>query len=181
VADLTAVTPCDGLLPITRGDLTLTEGTPGWMTLIAVYKRQKVALSEALRAAHGLRWPDPGQVSGTDARLIWFGMGQAMLLGPVPADALKPHAALTDQSDGWALVELRGPGASDVLARLVPIDLRASVFGEAQTARTMLGHMNVSLTAVQGGYDILAFRSMAKTLVHDLDTAMSLWIARSQG
>ncbi len=89
------------------------------------------------------------------------------------------HAALTDQSDAWAMVRLEGAAAEDVLARLVPVDLRQSVFKRGHTARTMLQHMAVSITRISGeAFLILAFRSMAGTLVHDLETAMKGVAAR---
>jgi len=36
--------------------------------------------------------------------------------------------AVVDQSDGWAALRVTGAGAVDVLARLVPVDLRPQVF-----------------------------------------------------
>ena len=40
--------------------------------------------------------------------------------------------------DGWACVRLDGSAAEDVLARLVPVDLRGSVFKRGHTARAQL-------------------------------------------
>ena len=70
-------------------------------------------------------------------------------------------------------VQLRGARAVDVLARLVPVDLRAAQFKRGHTVRTDLMHMTASITATGANtFLILVFRSMAQTLVHDLKTAM---------
>ncbi|MEL6839146.1 MAG: sarcosine oxidase subunit gamma, partial [Pseudomonadota bacterium] len=66
-----------------------------------------------------------------------------------------------------------GAGVEDVLARLVPVDLRLATFKTGHTARTMLGHMSVAISRVGAqSFEIMAMRSMAGTLVHELETAM---------
>jgi sarcosine oxidase subunit gamma len=174
---LTAATPCAGLLPLRIGTVTLSEVDPGHLTAIAPGK----GLGAALQSAHGLDLPGPGQAIGSDtARAIWFGRAHILLMGPAPDPALADHAALTDISDAWAVVRLEGAGAADVLARLTPIDLRAHMFQPGQTARTELFHMQSSITRLQNdAFLIMVFRSMARTVVHDLKTAMEGVAARA--
>ncbi|MCK5500975.1 MAG: sarcosine oxidase subunit gamma, partial [Tritonibacter mobilis] len=96
---LAAKPPCAGLLPLTIGDVTLTEDTPAAMTLIAPYKGQEKPLSDALNAVHGMGFPAPNRATGkAEARAIWFGRAQALLVGPVADPKLAAHAALTDLS-----------------------------------------------------------------------------------
>ena len=86
---------------------------------------------------------------------------------------LANYAALTDQSDGWTVVELKGAGAADVLARVTPLDLRSDVFKKRHTARSDLMLMNSSITRTgDNAFVIMVFRSMAGTLLHDLQRAM---------
>ena len=174
MADLIAKSPCAGLLPVTVGAITLSEEDLGVLTSLAPYRGQEKAAAEALKAAHGMAWPGPGRATGkAGARAIWFGRAHVLLAGPAPDPSLADHAALTDQSDAWATVRLEGAGVEAVLARLIPLDLRPAQFKRGHTARTQLMHMNVSVTRVgDRAFLILAFRSMAKTLVHDLKTAM---------
>ncbi|GGH20607.1 sarcosine oxidase subunit gamma [Cribrihabitans marinus] len=180
MVELVARTPCAGLLPLRVGAVLLDEVAPGALTSVSPYKGQAEALSKVLQAAHGMGFPAPSRATGDrQARAIWFGHGQAMLVGPAPDPALADHAALTDQSDAWAAVRLHGPGAEDVLARLVPVDLRAGSFPEGHSMRSLLFHMTASITRIEdGAFLILAFRSMAATLVHDLQTAMEAVAAR---
>jgi heterotetrameric sarcosine oxidase gamma subunit len=60
----------------------------------------------------------------------------------------------------------------------VPIDLRASVFGEHSCARTLCQHITVALRRDGEGFEIMAFRSMAATLVHEIADAMAAVAAR---
>jgi sarcosine oxidase subunit gamma len=177
-----AKTACGSVLPITHGAFTLSEPKIARITSVAAYRGQTEALSEALRAAHGMRFPEPGRATGkAGARCIWSGRGQAFLMGPEPDAGLATLAALTDQSDAWAVVDLEGPGCDAVLARLVPVDLRPSVFKRGHTARTLCGHMSVSITRLSDTrFQVMAFRSMARTLAHELDVAMGLVAARQQ-
>ena len=113
------------------------------------------------------------------ARAIWFGQGVALLQGPVAAAGLAEFAALTDQSDAWAVVRLDGIGSADVLARLVPVDLRALTFKRGHTVRAELAHMQASITRIgPDAFQVMVFRSMARTLVHDLKVAMAAMAAR---
>lgn len=183
MADLTPLTPCDGLLPLRFGDVALSEVSAGPITAILPYRGQETAMSKALKAAHGLAFPEANSVTSTqDARCIWAGLDQALLIGVAPDAALGAHAALVDQSDAWAIVQISGPGSDQVLARLVPIDLRPIAFGTGQTARTLVGHMSASITRVgEQVLEIMVFRSMAKTLVHELEVAAQQVAARPLG
>ncbi|WP_171174575.1 sarcosine oxidase subunit gamma family protein [Ruegeria sp. HKCCD8929] len=177
---LSANTPCEGLLPLTVGSVNLTEEDPGAMTSIAPYKGRVKDLSAALKAAHGMTYPAANRATGkAGARAVWFGHAQAMLMGPAPDASLAEHAALVDQSDAWAVVRLEGDGVEDVLARLVPVDLRPAQFKRGHTVRSLLFHMSASITKVgEKTFQIMVFRSMAETLVHDLKTAMEGVAAR---
>lgn len=180
MADLKAKTPCHGMLPPTIGDTALTEEAPGAITSLMPYRGAEKALSGALKKSHGMDFPAANRATGkSGARAIWFGQGQAMLLGPAPDSGLADHAAMTDQSDAWAVVRLEGSTATDVLARLIPADLRSSVFRRGHTARTELMHMTASVTRVgDKAFQIMVFRSMSETLIHDLKSAMEAVAAR---
>lgn len=180
MAELIARTACAGLLPLSIGGVSLHEQAPERLTLVAPFRGRTAALSAAMTAAHGMAFPAPNRTTGkAGARAVWFGRGQAMLVGPEPSAALAGLAALSDQSDAWATVRIEGEGAEAVLARLVPVDLRAGSFRRGHTARTQVQHLSASITRAGGdAFRIMAFRSMAETLVHDLKTAMEAVAAR---
>ena len=169
MAKLIANTPCAGLLPKTIGTLTMTEVNEGQITLIAPFKGKKKAVSDALKAAVGVAFPAPNRMVGTGPRALWCGMGQALVMG---ADCPDLPAASVDHSDAWAIVRVEGEDAAEMLARLTPIDLRDSVLKRGHTARTLIAHMTASVTRVGAKtYEIMVMRSMAGTLVHDLEQA----------
>jgi sarcosine oxidase gamma subunit len=160
VAEWIAKSPLAGQGPVRHGGVDLAEVDLGRVTSVAPFG-----------TVQGFPAPNTVEMWG-GARLVWTGRGQAFLLGGDP-DGLD-DAALTDQSDGWVGLSLTGPGAADVLARLVPLDLRAMT----GCARTVLGHMPLILIAITGGFEMLTFRSMAQTAWHEVETAMKMWAAR---
>jgi len=183
VVDLTETSPLAGALPLMIGEVMAEEIDPGVLTSVASFKGQGAALSKTLKAAHGMAAPGAGRATGKEgARAIWFGRDSVLLMGPAADPSLADHAALTDQSDAWAVLRLKGAGARDVLARLTPIDLRDAAFKRGHTARTDLRHMMASITRTGAEtYLIMVFRGFAETLVHDVKIAMESVAARQAG
>jgi sarcosine oxidase subunit gamma len=179
VARLIALTPCAGLLPLDEGGTTLIEVVLDKAAAIAPFKGQEKAVAAVMKDAFGFGFPGQGRVLAKgDVSLQWFAMGKALLTGADAPD-LAGLAAVTEQADAWAAVRLEGERAEAVLARLVPVDLRAAQFRKGQTLRTQLGHMSAAITrAGPQAFDIMVFRSMARTLVHELHVAMQGVAAR---
>lgn len=175
VAELQARPAFGAAFEKTIGAVTLLGvAEPGHMTSIAPFLGKTEEVSKVLKAQHGLRFPGPNEsVSEGGARCLWFGREMALLIGPPPDQALSQHAALTDQSDGWTALQLSGAGAEAVLARLAPIDLRRDTFPVGATARSMLEHVNASITRESAdGFMLLVYRSMTGTVLHELERAM---------
>ena len=180
MVNLVARAPLEGMTPLVIGGMTLSPVDPGVMTSVAAYNGRGKDLSAALKAAHGVTAPAANRVTGKDgARAIWFGHNVMLLMGPLPDEALADYAALTDQSDAWTVLQLDGPGASEVMARLVPLDLRATEFKRGHTARTEIQHMMGSVTRLGAQkFLLMVFRAHGKTVLHDLKTAMQGVAAR---
>ena len=173
MGDLIAKTPLWGQEPVVLGGVTLAEVDVGQVTSLAPFAGQDKALAAALKP---LKFPAPNTVSAHGAaRLVWTGRGQAFLIAAPPGE-WGAFAAVTDQSDGWACLSLTGAGAVDVLARLIPLDLRGMAQGAC--ARSSLGHMSVILICVADGFEILVFRSMARTAWHEVEAAAKMRAAR---
>lgn len=169
---LLETTPCAGLLPRKIGATTLTEVALGRVWSVQPFAGKMRTVDGALRK-RGVVMPEAGQiVQAGDVSAIWFGFEQALVMG---LESLpKMPAAVTDQSDGWACVRVTGD-AVQVLARLSPVELR----GAAGVHRTLVGHMPAVLICRAGGaIDVMVMRSMAKTLVHELEVAATGVAAR---
>ena len=179
MVELKETSACAGLLPVSIGAVSLEELPAGNITSLSAFG-DATKFSAALEKAHGLALPKPNRSTGKDgARCLWFGLREAMLVGPEPDKVLAKHGAVVDQTDAWAVVSLKGAGAVDVLARLVPVDLRDAAFKRGHTVRAPLMHMSASVTKLgQDHFMIMVFRSMAGTLVHDLKGAMAAVAAR---
>jgi hypothetical protein len=179
VAELLAKSPGAGFgLPKSIGAARLEEWLPGPITALSPYAGQHAAVDAALQPL-GLAFPGPNAMLASGAgRMVWTGRAQAFLIG-VPCPDV-PGAAITDQSDGWVGLRLSGPSARDVLARLVPLDLRDSAFGVGTAARSMLGHMPlVLMRPAPDVWEVLTFRSMARTALHELAEAMTALAGRA--
>ncbi len=174
MVDLIAKTPLHGLLPLQIGAHKALEPDLGPITSIMPFQGKHLEVSKALSDAYGLELPGLGQsVVCGGASVVWFGRGQFMLIGAEPPAGLDQIAALSDQSDAWAVADVSGPDVDAVLARLVPVDLRLSAFAVGTSARTLIGHMNGAVIRLsETSIRLMVFRSMAKTLTHDLSEAM---------
>ena len=105
------------------------------------------------------------------ARAI-LGGAIGILVGPEPHADLSNHAAIVDQSDSWCVLNLKGADVEAVLAALA-VWTCAKAMKKGQVVRSQLQHMNAIYHRVSDdSFDIYAFRSMAKTMVHDIDRAM---------
>ncbi len=163
---------------MTLGTVTLAEADVGPITSIAVLPGGAKAVAKGLKAL-GLAMPEPNaSIEKKGARIVWTGRDQAFLVGVEPP--VLEGAAITDQSDGWTVLGVSGVGANDVLARLVPVDLRLQIFPAGKVLRTQLNHMNVVILRVGDyAFEIMVFRSMARTAWHELETTMQMVAARA--
>lgn len=163
---------------MTLGGVTLAEVSVGSITSVAVLASGAKAVAKGLKPL-GLAMPAPNTFAEKKgARLVWTGRDQAFLIG---ADCPPLEgAAVTDQSDGWAVLGLSGVAAVDVLARLVPLDLRLAAFPVGSAVRSGLNHMNaVILRTGDYAFEVMVFRSMARTAWHEMETTISMVAARA--
>lgn len=160
MAELIAKGPLQGCEAVEAAGCTLEPLDLGPLAAILPYPGRTAAVDAALRA-RGLGLPEPGvSLELADTRILWAGREAALLIGTAPPEL--PDAAVIDQTDGWAGLSLAGPAAEAVLARLVPVDLRASAFPEGATARTLLGHLPVLILRRAGGFELLVTASHAR-------------------
>lgn len=173
---LIAETPLAGHLPLVVGSLRLFEVSYDCIQGVAPFKGQEQSVRQVIKSSLKAELPLPNRVIGP---VHWVGPGQYLILGDWVSD-LDGKAAVTDQSDAWAIMAVQGADVEAVLARLIPIDLRFPIFSQGQTARTLVGHMTASVTRVSADrIDVMVMRSMAGTLAHEVSKAAKLYAARS--
>ena len=148
---------------------------------------QRSELAARIVAATGLALPD-GAGASFAAGQTALGIGPArwLLLSEGEPNSFAPRLAaivgeagvVNDQSDGYALLRLAGPGCLPALARGVNIDLHPTAFPVGSVAATSIAHLGVILWRVPDAdgapvFNLAVFRSMAGSLVHWLETAIS--------
>lgn len=151
------------------GTALVSLAPPCSLVSIAAFQGQTAALQAALGVplpvtprrltAGGVTW----LWSGPDA---WLALSEAPICLPALAG---PYAAVTDQSDGRAILCVNGPSATKILSKLIAIDLHETVFPPDATALTLAGHVSVQLwRGDDGGYNLACFRSFAESLYESL-------------
>ncbi len=106
----------------------------------------------------------------------WNASGEQAASGAFAATlrrTLDGVACVTDQTDSRIVLHVGGPSARDALAKGVPIDLDASVFGVGHVAQTVAGHIGLQIACIDDApvFEILVAQSFA--------TSFWTWLAAS--
>lgn len=131
----------------------------------------------AIGAALGVQAPErPGFVSAGGLSLIGTGPGQWLAQSEVAegdfasglAARLAGLAYVSDQSGGYEILRLSGPGARTLLQRGLAVDLHPDMFPPGSAAVSQIAHMGVILWAVDDRpvYNLAFFRSHGHSLRH---------------
>lgn len=118
--------------------------------LAAIMARKGIG-ADRIGTALGIAAPErPALVRGSDGLgLIGTGAGtwlaHADQVPPLWADSLRDRlaglASVSDQSDGYVVFRLSGPGARTVLQRGAAIDFHPDAFGPGSAATTVIAHI----------------------------------------
>lgn len=148
---------------------------------VAVPLGGQAALVAALKRAYGLAMPEPTRsTAAKDIRAIRTSPDQLMLIFPHLAPdanasvqaALKGAAYTTDQTDGWAVLELEGAAVLPALERLCPLDLAATAFPDGAFARTVMEHMGAMILRLAADrFLLLCASSSAGSFLHAVETS----------
>ncbi len=128
------------------------------------------ALPEAIATAIGLALPKPRRIVRRGERAIgWMSPDEWLLVMPysqVSGTLEKLNNALTGQyflavdvSDARTVFHISGPLATDVLAKLSPVDLTALAPDELR--RTRIAQVACAFWKDDAGYTLVSFRSVA--------------------
>jgi methylglutamate dehydrogenase subunit D len=159
------------------------EGEPGVtvrarddlaMARVIARKGQTDGLAEAIRSRYGLDLPvTPKRVEQGGLAVIWSGPGQWLAVTEDGRDLAREltetvgaFAAVSDQSDGLAVLRISGPRARDALIKGVGLDLHPRAFGPGDAAVTVIAHIGAQLWQLDDRptYEIAIYRSFAGSL-----------------
>jgi sarcosine oxidase subunit gamma len=128
------------------------------------------ALDDHFTRHHGVIPPTrPAAARGRNCALVWSGPDQWLVVSrdrtwPAKlAQELGGIAAVADQSDGRALLHLRGARVRAALAKGCPVDLHPGVFTAGASAVTTIAQIGVHLWRLPSddGIHLAVFRSTA--------------------
>ena len=165
------------------GGVIATDRDGLGLATVAVRKSQSPALTQRVNERFGLLLP-AGPRRAAAAGVAFAGTGPGVWLatqekgGNEFAAALEEEigamAAVTDQSDGYAVLRLAGPKVRDALAKIIPLDVHPAVFRPGDVASTTASHMGITLwrleDAAEGSpvFEVAVFRSLAGSFWHAL-------------
>ncbi len=169
--------PFDGCdLPQSLGAARLAAVAMGGIIAVMPLKGQSMAVAGAMKSAFGVTLPKVGEIArASGVELLWFAQGQWLVINAdlQKLTAMQNLAAISDQSDGWAMLHLDGADAKAVLARLCPLDFDAVRVG--CVARTEFAHIPAMIIPREDGYWIGLPRSFATTAYENIiDTMKSV-------
>lgn len=137
------------------------------------------ARAEPIERRLGMTLPGPGTVATSgDRAVLWLGPDEWLLVAP---DGDSPELALdgapgsiVDVSANRTTIELRGPGARDVLDQGCTLDLHPRAFHTGRCAQTNLAKAHVVLWQFddEPGYRLMVRGSFARYLADWLNDAV---------
>ena len=159
------------------GETSLSEVVDLSIFSIALALQPDAALL-SIKETLGTAWPAPGlSTVNTDEsyRLLGLQSDQVFAISPdiIALPELDEAAYITDQSDSWVCLRLRGPMSRTALERICPIDLHSSVFAEGQVSRTTMEHLAVIiLHEAKNQFLLLSPTSSAHSMLHAIETSL---------
>ena len=115
------------------------------------------AFRRAIKDVLALALPIPANttVGNAERQLFWLGPDEWLISLPLEQladtrDSLSQalsgiHHAVTEVSDYYTVLELRGPQSREVIQSASPLDIRSENFGPGQCAQTRFGHASILL------------------------------------
>jgi len=143
---------------------------------IAANSTLQAAASNALKEHCNLSWPATTRsTSNENDYCLGMQSEQVFLLSQhsdeehaLLAANLAKRCIVTDQSDSWVTLEVKGARTLDVLERICPINLNQETFTVGSVARTLMEHLGVIVFRLEGSYLLLSARSSADSFLHSL-------------
>ena len=185
--DLIAITSLGGITAQidSFAGLEISE-QPNWaLASISARRGQIIAVQAAAVTLLGTKLPDVGQsASGNAMTVFWIGPDQWMAeadlsshenLASILKMSFQASASITEQTDGWARFDVKGPHLVALFERLCPLRIKTMTSGDS--SRTAIDHLScfVICRIPSQHVSVLCPRSGTASLHHTLCiTAASL-------
>ena len=166
-----------------KTNITLREVPNCALAELTAFKGQKDALASVIFTAFGIALPPANKTASKDGvTFVSIGPGKWLVTGESNAEgdliarlqkASGSLAAVVDQSDARALVEITGEKARAALAKGVMIDLDAAAFNSGDAAVSFAVQFWITLWQISDAptYRLAVFRSMGRDFLHWLESS----------
>lgn len=163
--------------------VTLREVTGCALAELTALKGQKEVLATVIVTSFGIALPSANKSASKDGvTFVSVGPGKWLVTGEGHAEqdlveklekATGSLAAVVDQSDARALVEISGDKARTALAKGVMIDLDPVAFSTGDAATSFAVQFWITLWQTHNAptYRLAVFRSMGRDLLHWLESS----------
>ncbi len=153
-----------GLIGAPGPGIRLSERPLASLWLIAAWPERLAETGAAAAKAAGVEAaPGPGgSATGKGGTLLrieplkWLLASENEVSRPALEAA---DGTVLELSHARTVIHVSGPNALDLMARMVPLDLRPAAFPEGSVANTGLHHVGVTIVARDGGFDLFVLRS----------------------
>jgi methylglutamate dehydrogenase subunit D len=151
-----------GVIVTSRHDLALAY--------VIASEKDQAATVEVFARNFGLELPmKPSATGGDELTMVWAGPSQWLAVSRKPgvagrlSDALKGLAAVSDQSDGRAVLMLEGAHVREMLTKGCPVDLHPRSFSRGDAIVTAMAGIGVQLWQMpeSDAFHVAIARSMA--------------------
>jgi methylglutamate dehydrogenase subunit D len=166
------------------GGVIATDRDGLGIATVAVRRAQGPALARRVQESFGLLLPAGPRRAAAGAGVAFAGTGPGVWLATqerggnefatLLQEKIGDVAAVTDQSDGYAVLRLAGPKVRDTLAKIIPLDVHPAAFRPGDVASTVAAHMGVTLWQLEDAadgspvFEFAVFRSLAGSFWHAL-------------
>lgn len=162
-------------------DLTLSERRLGAIWQLAAWPdRLGEVAAAAATAASVTTAPGPLKAIGGSPRLLrteplkWLLVAEEEIATP----ELGEGGTVIDLSHARTVIRVEGDLKADLMARLMPLDLRPNAFPDGSIATSGVHHVAVTVDARDGGFDLYCFRSFGRAMwEHLIETAEQFAVA----
>ena len=161
-----------------KAGVTLREVTGCALAELTAFKGQKEALAHAIENAFGIALPAANKSASKDGvTFVSIGPGKWLVTGEGPSEkdllvrlekAARSFAAVVDQSDARALVEISGERARAALAKGIMIDLDPSAFKIGGAATSFAVHLSFSVPLFHNSLLLLYLFCTHRKIYHQM-------------
>jgi heterotetrameric sarcosine oxidase gamma subunit len=172
---------------MSESTLIVTERAELGLATVIARKGRAVALAVRVKERLGVDLPAAPQRETSNALSLmgtgpgtWLATHEQGMSGLLSAlrENIGDLAAISDQSDGYAVLRLTGPEVPEALAKLVFIDLHPGAFGVGHVACNVAAHTGITLWRLEDGpdgaiFELAVYRSFAASFRHALSASFA--------